>query len=694
MSEEYRDALKKAQKEFRACIYQGKFPYLPRLDEFVPADQFSRAVDLGTVQVPLELVAGTRTGGRTRAFARNFMPLLGENTEFAAKWERLCKAHVDEGIRDPIKAVEYMNRFYVEEGNKRVSVLKYFGAVSVAANVTRILPQRNGSREVELYYEFVDFYRCAQINFLEFSRPGSYQQLQKLLGKAPEEPWSLEEQNALTSVYYYFRKAYESAGGKRLASTVADALLAFLRVYGWQGVREMDAAKMKKSMEKVWEEITLQQEPEQIDVKLAPADTGRGATLTEKGGNLISRVLTLPKVTKAAFIHDKDPRFSGWLYAHEVGRQYVDRAFHGDVQTSVYYNEAGDPRGVIEAAIEDGNTVLFTTSPRLLNVSLRAAVEHPEVTIFNCSLNASHRYIRTYYARMYEVKFITGAIAGSLAGTSPVGYICDYPIFGQVAGINAFALGVQMTNPTARVHLEWSSSAEGGGGVDAAARRLGEKGVRLISSLDLSKPGQPERIGLGLTMAGDDGQVLLASPQWKWGVYYEELIQRIRDGSLLSEYRESSRALNYYWGLSAGVVDLLCTDKLPDATKRLAHLLRESICSGFCDPFRGPLYNQNGHKMEAAHESFGPEQIMAMDWLNENIVGKIPAYHELNEGGKAAAEVSGVGPAKGGDTAPLSSRGGAASVPVRDGGAVSGTSAAGSGNPALSKDAAGKGTVS
>ena len=636
MSENYKEAMKKAQKEFRACIYQGKFPYLPRLEEFVPEDQFTRTVDLGTVQVPLELVVGTRTGGRTRAFARNFMPLLAENTEFAQKWERLCQTHLEEGIRDPIKAVEYMNRFYVEEGNKRVSVLKFFGAVNVAANVTRILPQRNGSREVELYYEFVDFYRYSQINFLEFSRPGSYKQLQKLVGKAPEEPWSPEERNRLTTVYYYFRKAYESAGGKKLASTVADALLAFLRVYGYQDLREMGAAEIRNAVGKVWEEITLQQEPDLIDVKLNPE---------EKGGKLISKVLTLPKVTKAAFIHDKDPRFSGWLYAHELGRLHVERVFHGDVAASAYYNEAGDPRKVIECAIEDGNTVIFTTSPRLLAVSLRTAVEHPEVTILNCSLNASHRYIRTYYARMYEVKFITGAIAGALAGNSPVGYICDYPIFGQVAGINAFALGVQMTNPTARVYLEWSSSTSGGGGVKAAAERLADRGVRLISSLDLAKPGRPERIGLGLTMAGDDGQVLLASPQWKWGVYYEELLQRIRDGSFQSEYKESSRALNYYWGLSAGVVDLYCTDKLPNATRRLAHLLRESICSGFCDPFRGPLYAQDGHKVEAAHQTFGPEQIMAMDWLNENIIGSIPAYEELSETGKATAEVSGVGAA-------------------------------------------------
>ena len=65
-----------------------------------------------------------------------------------------------------------MNRYYGEEGNKRCSVLKYFGAATVAARVIRVLPERTGDREVELYYELVDFWKCSGVNFIEFSRPG------------------------------------------------------------------------------------------------------------------------------------------------------------------------------------------------------------------------------------------------------------------------------------------------------------------------------------------------------------------------------------------------------------------------------------------------------------------------------------------------------------------------------------------
>ena len=304
-----------------------------------------------------------------------------------------------------------------------------------------------------------------------------------------------------------------------------------------------------------------------------------------------------------------------------------------------FYALEHDPQAVMEQAIQDGNSVLFTTSPRLLPAALKVAVEHPEVTVFNCSLNQSHRYIRTYYARMYEVKFIIGAMAGSLAGDDPVGYLCDYPIFGQIAGINAFALGVQMVNPRTKVYLEWSSV----NGSDAALKRLTDRGIRLISSQDLVRQGDEWR-SLGLSLITDKTQVNLATPLWQWGTYYEEILRRIRNRSVQTEYGESRKALNYYWGLSAGVVDLRCSEKIPPATAKMAELLKNSIRAGICNPFKGPLYTQSGKVLEN-NDLLTPEQIINMDYLMENVVGDIPQYAELSEVGKATVDLVGVEPA-------------------------------------------------
>ncbi|MCI9455445.1 MAG: BMP family ABC transporter substrate-binding protein [Oscillospiraceae bacterium] len=631
MTDYYLDALKRGQREFRTCVSQGEHPYLPRLDDFLPSERIAGGMPLGIVHIPSELIVGTRTAGRTNAFSRGFMPLLDAQSEFGLKWKSLCQAHLEEGIRDPIKAYEYLNRFYVEEGNKRVSVLKFFDAVTITAQVTRIMPERNGSKEVELYYEFAEFYQASRLNILEFSKPGSYAAIQRLMGKRPGDPWTEEERRDFTAAYYYFRQAYEANRGSQLASTVGDAMLAYIKIYGFGELQGKDGAELKKQLAKVWEEIRLQQEELPISVKLTPEEKDQG---------ILSKVLpkSAPKKLKAAFIHDKTPSVSGWTYGHELGRQHINRVFGEELETAAYFNAMDDdPQKVIEEAIADGNTVLFTTSPRLLPASLRAAIDHPDIIILNCSLNKSHRYIRTYYARMYEAKFIMGAIAGSLAGGNHVGFICDYPIFGQVAGINAFALGVQMTNPRSKVYLDWSAV----GSIAAATKRLTDQGICLISSIDLPKQGEKDP-RFGLSLVNGEKQVNLAIPLWKWGAYYEQILRQIRDRTFQSEYKESSKALNYYWGMASNVIGLQCSGRLPDSSRKLASMLKAGICAGTVDPFQGPLYAQGGQVISQPQQTLSPEQIINMDWLAENISGSIPAYEELTPVGKETVNIVGI----------------------------------------------------
>lgn len=150
--EDYRKARQLGQKEARTSQARGASPYLPVLDEILSAEDTCGEVSLGLIEIPIELIVGTRSAGRSQCFSHSFYPLMGEDSEFAHKWVALCKAHMTDGIADPIKVYEYMHTFYVVEGHKRVSVLRYFGAVSIPAEVTRVLPARDGSKASDIYY--------------------------------------------------------------------------------------------------------------------------------------------------------------------------------------------------------------------------------------------------------------------------------------------------------------------------------------------------------------------------------------------------------------------------------------------------------------------------------------------------------------------------------------------------------------
>ena len=210
--EAYQSANKRAQKAYRAAMNKGEYPYLSALDDFLPYERTAGEKYIGIVEIPLDLVAGTKTAGRQNSFANNFMPLLGEDTEFAYKWSGLYESQLEEGIRDPIVAYEYMHRFYVMEGNKRVSVLKSLNAAKISAKVTRIIPKKTDDLENRIYYEFMDFFDCAKIYDIWFSKEGSYAELTKSYGYEPGQTWSEESQKALRSEFLSFRKIYKAKG--------------------------------------------------------------------------------------------------------------------------------------------------------------------------------------------------------------------------------------------------------------------------------------------------------------------------------------------------------------------------------------------------------------------------------------------------------------------------------------------------
>ncbi|MCI8996283.1 MAG: BMP family ABC transporter substrate-binding protein [Lachnospiraceae bacterium] len=629
---EYEKARRMAQKAYRLAPLKGVYPYLQVLDDILSYTSIASEVDLGLVEVPLDLIVGTRTAGRTRAFANNFMPLLPDNSEFASKWVNLYQAHIDEGIRDPIIACEFMNRFYVVEGNKRVSVLKFADAVSIPAYVTRIIPQRSDDKDVKIYYEFMEFYRLTSVNDLWFSQEGSYPELIRLLGKDPEHVWTQEERVDFHSAYFHFTDVFEAKGGKQLPLTSGDAFLAYLKIYGYEGLWEKSSTQLRKELEKLWP-----------DLQIFPGKPPKKLVMQpeEAAPSVISQLLPVtPPVLKIAFLHDKTAETSSWTYGHELGLQHLNQVFQGRIQTTRYDNINTEELGLstIDQAVAQGNRVIFTTTPKLLGASIKAAVKYPDAKILNCSLNAYSGHLRTYYGRLYEAKFLTGALAGILSESNQIGYLADYPICGMIANINAFALGVQMTNPKAKIHLEWSTVRDCN-----PEESFRSRNISYISGQDLITPQNASR-KFGLYDIRGEEMVNVAAAIWHWGKFYERIIHNILNGVWKKEADGKHRqSINYWWGLSSGMIDVICTKNIPSQTQWLIELLKKEIASFHYNPFSGSLYAQDGTLKSGEGEELTPEEIISMDWLLQNVDGCIPSLDMLIEEAKPMVLLQGVG---------------------------------------------------
>ena len=171
---------------------------------------------------------------------------------------------------------------------------------------------------------------------------------------------------------------------------------------------------------------------------------------------------------------------------------------------------------------------------------------------------------------------------------------------------------------------------------------LQEEGISYISGEDMITPRTASR-EYGLYHKEEDGTcVNLATPILHWGKFYERIVKVISHGSSELKGMKGKQAVNYWWGMSADVIDVICSQNLPHGTNRLISFLKSSIRAGSFQPFDGLIYSQGGVVQCKEDESLSPQEIITMNWLAENVVGRIPDFDELTPEAQSLVRLQGV----------------------------------------------------
>lgn len=622
----YLAARRMGTREYSRSISKGQPGYLSFLEGILKNIEILYEVDIGIVDLPLKKVVGTYTYGRSRSFAGNFMPLLGVHTEFCSKWCNLCAAHINEGIRDPIKVYEYLNWFYVVEGNKRVSVLKYYEAYSIPGQVTRLVPKRDESDvNISIYYEFLDFYKKTGINVIWFTKRNSFHLLNSYLEDyVPRFRLAdMDKHKYFTnSIYLPFRKVYLELGGQKLPITTGDAFLEYVTVYGMPD--EIDEDVLKSRLTGFLLELEQMADNKAAEIQTIPVDGGEGFIST------LTTFVRPKKTLKVGFVYAKNVKTSSWTYSQEMGRQHVNNVFRENISTTFVDNvpETSDAYDTLKQLAEDGNDVVFVTSPAMINATLKAALEFPYVKFLNCSETHSYKHVNTYFGRIYEPRFLAGIAAGAVTRTNLLGYVGTQPIPGVINGINSFALGARMVNPSARVKVEWLNQWDNRAEAEHASENLAGMGVDIISHHDtLSNREFSSEYGVHTVLSGIDGKgrvnEYIAAPVWNWGIFYEKMLRSL--ASTWKPFGSDQKVINFWWGMDSGIVDFFYSRRLvPRETQKLLEFLKNMIANGVFHPFTGPIYRQDGTLMVKSEQLATREQIVGMDWFVEGIDSELP----------------------------------------------------------------------
>ncbi len=242
MSVEAADAYEKARKLAKRETREGDTP--PVLDEILDPSVPYAQERVGQKEIPLDQIVGMKNEGRVSAFGKDFLPLLKPDSEFANKWMRLYDAQIEEGLRDPIQVYEYMHQYYVEEGNKRVSVMKYLGGKTILASITRILPPRDESEKSKQYYAYLDFAHTHNIDFIHLNEAGGYARLAQLLGLPKDYKLDAEQEKQLKSEYALFERAFHEVKTEDMHLDVGDAFLLYLEIYDVENFLEKSGSEL------------------------------------------------------------------------------------------------------------------------------------------------------------------------------------------------------------------------------------------------------------------------------------------------------------------------------------------------------------------------------------------------------------------------------------------------------------------
>jgi len=315
----------------------------------------------------------------------------------------------------------------------------------------------------------------------------------------------------------------------------------------------------------------------------------------------------------------------GWSYQHDQGRKAVEAKFGDKVETTYVENvpEGPDAERVIEQLARAGNKLIFTTSFGFMEPTLKVAKRNPKVMFEHATGFKREKNVATYNAKFHEGRYIIGQIAAKMSKTGTIGYIASFPIPEVISGINAMMLGAQSINPDMKIKIVWVNSWFDPAKEADAAKALIDQGADIIAQHTDSPAAMQAAESRGVKAFGQSSDMKAFGPNAQltsivdnWAPYYIERVKLMLDGKWATG--------NNWHGLDHGEVSMAPYTNMPDDVKAMALATEASIKSGALNPFKGPIYKQDGTLAVKDGEALPDGQILSMNWYIKGIDDKVP----------------------------------------------------------------------
>ncbi len=330
------------------------------------------------------------------------------------------------------------------------------------------------------------------------------------------------------------------------------------------------------------------------------------------------------KKVKVGFVYLGNLEDYGYAFNHNAGRIKLGEALGVQTVGMDNVSENLNDGKAIDDLVAQGCNVIYGTSMEYMDSLANAAEKYPNVYFGHATGYLQFANLSNYMGRIYEIRYLSGIIAGLSTKTNKIGYIGAMPTPEIFRGINAFALGVKSVNKDAIVEVEWTNAWNYPELERRLAEELVDKGVDILTHHTdniISQVVADERNIMGIGYNGSNREKFpksnLTSALFNWEVFYIDDVKAILDGTWTSR--------SYYEGLAKNMVTLDAINEVlvAQSTIEAVEKARQEIIDKKLHIFAGPIYDDHGTLQVEEGFSMSDSEILSMIFLVDNVVDNL-----------------------------------------------------------------------
>ena len=327
-----------------------------------------------------------------------------------------------------------------------------------------------------------------------------------------------------------------------------------------------------------------------------------------------------PVPVKAGCLFSGSISEEGWIRSNFEGlsEACAQNGVKLEVKENVAENEADCISAVNELAAE-GCTVIFLPGSEYIQFLDRLSDLFRGVRFYTGGVSKEDDLSAFCSGRMYQVRYLSGIIAGLTTKSNVVGYVAAKHDNEVIRGINAFTLGAQSINPYVSVKVIFTGSWDDAQAETAAVHRLAELSADVIAYHQDREnvPRACEEEGIDFIgtykLGGSYSEHCLTSMVCSWDKIYGAVLRDVMS-------RRAGGGMTYWLGIENGTVSLAKYSENVSNRARYEVMFAVNRMEAGRSIFSGEIYDTDGVLRCAQGEVLSDRTLLlGMDWFVQGV---------------------------------------------------------------------------